>query len=106
MEHPDAAQDQAQIAGSLAPVLDLLAAQNDALSRRVEELEQVVMKLVTGAYDAVSSHKRAGLMESIGSTYGPKLEPFKKIYGKTMGRDIAEDIVDMLSSQGIEGDGI
>ena len=64
------------------------------------------MKLITGAYDAVNSHKRMGLMENIGSTYGPKLEPYKKIYGKTMGRDLAEDIVDMLQQNGIEGEAV
>jgi hypothetical protein len=106
MNHPDAAQDQAQMAGTLAPVLELLAGKMDAYETRIAELEQVVMKLITGAYDAVSSHKRMGLMENIGSSYGPKLEPYKKIYGKTMGRDLAEDIVDMLQSNGIEGEAV
>lgn len=104
--HPDAAQDQAQIAETLGPVLEILLSQNQALEERLGQLEQVVIKLITGANDAVKSHKRAGLTEMIGGQFAPQIGPYSDIYKDVMGRDIAEDIVNMLESQGIEGDGI
>ncbi len=103
--HPDAPQDMAlikqELAAELGPVFELLASQIQSLRQELESTQDIVVKLITGAHDAYTTHQRAGLMDNLKSKFGADMEPYSGIYSDLQGRDMLEDIVDQIMQHGV-----
>jgi len=85
LDHPDAQQDLDQ----LRPVLEMIMG-------RIEALENLTEKIVTGFSGAITSQKKRALTGSLGEKHGATLEGIKGIYGDLVGSDPLEDLVNEL----------
>lgn len=100
-DHPDQAQDQAMLNQQIQPVLELIL-------DRLNALEGIVEKIVTGAYGAVQARDRGNLLDTLRSAHGETLGPLSGVYSKLVGNDPFDDIADEImrqrDSEGYAGD--
>ena len=101
--HADAAQDYDQICQvveqKLAPAFEMIGKEFKALHDEVNDLKEIVYKMVTSFSDSVGSYKRQGLQTQIMGKFGPDLESLKPIYADFRGGDIVEDLLNALEGQ-------
>jgi len=104
--HPDAAQDYDQtlqiMEQRLAPAFEMIGKRLRDQQCEIDDLKDIVYKMVTSFSDAVGAYKRQGMHSTIMGQYGPDLEALKPVYSDFKGSDIVEDLIDALMGQ--EGD--
>lgn len=101
--HADAAQDYDQICQvveqKLAPAFEMIGKEFKAQRDEINELKDIVYKMVTSFSDSVTSYKRQGLQSTITGKFGPDLEALKPVYADFRGGDIVEDLLNALMDQ-------
>jgi hypothetical protein len=104
--HPDAPQDREQtmqiLEEKLAPAFEMIGKRFREQQCEIDDLKDIVYKMVTSFSDAVGGYKRQGMHSTIMGQYGPDLEALKPVYSDFKGSDIVEDLIDALMGQ--EGD--
>ena len=99
----DAGQDYDQICQvveeKLAPVFEMIGNEFKNQRNEINELKDIIYKMVTSFHDAVGSQKRSGIESMISSKYGADLEALKPVYADFRGGDIVSDLLDALADQ-------
>lgn len=106
--HPDAPQDMKMVLDvmeeKLTPVFEHIGKQFQAYESRIAELESLVSALITSMSDAVSGHRRTGIMASVKEKYGADLDSIGPIYSDMTGEDLTEALIDAFEQDGGEMD--
>lgn len=86
------------------PIVMILFEKLKGCEDRINDLEELLMKMITGMDDSVKSYKRSGLIGSLGEKYGKDIEPYGEMYQDFAGSNPLEDLADQIMTSGIGED--
>lgn len=87
----------------ITPLVELIEKEFQSLREQVNEQKEINFKLISGLYDASTSHKRGAYSQRLGS-YDEDLGPLDEFHKDTFGKPFRDSLLDQLLEKEYEGD--
>jgi hypothetical protein len=89
----------------LSPVFDFISNEFERIREDNNETREILFKLITGFHDGVSSYNRTSLADKIKTGFDSDLSSLSGPYNDIYGKDMVEEILDRIQTEGIPDDG-
>jgi hypothetical protein len=102
--HSDAQADQDLIWQELTPAFEQIGNELRSARQDIDDLKEVIYKVVTGLHGAVNDHRKAGLSEELNGKYGPDLDELDGLHGDIGQGDYRSKLLDALMGDDVGED--